>query len=113
MTAESSRSPRDIVLSYFEMWNTGDGTAARRLLDERWIDHAHPEVVGASGVETAIQRARASQPDLRFQIDAVLGDDDLVAAVGRAGRGSTLDGHLIWLVRVEDGRMAEMWTYRR
>ncbi len=41
----------------------------------------------------------------------MLGDGDLVAIAGTAGQG-TASTRLIWLVRVEDGLLAEMWTYR-
>ncbi|MET7768722.1 hypothetical protein [Nocardia sp. NPDC005366] len=46
----------------------------------------------------------------RFWIDTFLTEGNLVAAVG----GVDADGQasrLIWLVRVSEGRMAEMWTY--
>ncbi|WP_259406608.1 nuclear transport factor 2 family protein [Microbispora sp. H10885] len=59
----------------------------------------------------AVGRIRQARPDLRFTIGAVLGDGDLVAIAGTAGQG-TASTRLIWLVRVEDGLLAEMWTYR-
>ena len=93
------------VTRYFDMWNTGDVSIAREVLSPRWIDHAHPEVDGIAGVEEAVRAIRG----LTFHIDAVLeeGEDgNLVAAVGRVGAN-----RLIWLVRLEDGLMAEMWTY--
>ncbi len=96
----------------FEMWNTGDASAAERILSPGWVDHAHPEVTGPEGVREAIERIRGARPDLRFRIDAVLGEGDLVAVVGSAGRGQDADGApLVWLIRAEDGRLAEMWTY--
>ena len=48
-------------------------------------------------------------------IGAILGDGDLVAVVGTASRGprpSPAATRLIWLIRLEGGQMAEMWTYR-
>jgi len=55
----------------------------------------------------------ARRPAHQFRIDALIDDGDLAAAVGQINR---VDGHgrstpLIWLVRVAEGRMAEMWTY--
>jgi hypothetical protein len=66
-------------------------------------------------VQLAVERTRAAQPDLRFRIDAILGDGNLVAVAGSASRGSHASPPapgLIWLIRLEGGRIAEMWTYR-
>jgi hypothetical protein len=49
------------------------------------------------------------------KIDAILGDGDLVAAVGAASRGLRADEgatRLVWLIRLKDGQMTEIWTYR-
>lgn len=105
---------KQVVARYFEMWNTGDASIALEVLDPNWVDHAHPDVTGPESVQRAVENIRAAQPDLRFQIDAILGDDDLLAAVGGAGYGRDTAGlanRLIWLIRLKDGRMAEMWTY--
>jgi predicted SnoaL-like aldol condensation-catalyzing enzyme len=96
----------EVVKRYFEMWNTGDVGIARKVLSPRWVDHAHPEVVGVAGVVEAVTAIRAGSPRVRFVVEAVLGNGDLVAAVGRVG-----PARLIWLVRIEGGLMAEMWTY--
>ncbi|GAA0382912.1 hypothetical protein GCM10009530_37130 [Microbispora corallina] len=101
-----------VVARYFEMWNTGDTSIAPEVLAPDWLDHAHPEAGGPESVARAVERVRETQPDLTFRVDAVLGDGDLVAVVGAAGRDGA-GTPLIWLVRVQDDRMAEMWTYRR
>jgi ketosteroid isomerase-like protein len=96
-----------VVARYFEMWNTGDTSAAAEILSPDWTDHAHPDVAGPAGVAEAVTRVRAARPDLRFHVDSYLTNGgDTVAAVGRVAAS-----RLIWLVRVHDGRMAEMWTY--
>jgi len=101
-----------VVARYFEMWNTGDSSIAAQILCPDWADHAHPEVSGPDSVRQAVGRLRAAQPDLRFAITAILGGGDLVAAVGEVGRGpGTAASRLVWLIRLEGDRMAEMWTY--
>ncbi|WP_182877235.1 ester cyclase [Microbispora sp. H10670] len=111
MGADVTRSARWLVTRYFEMWNTGDASAADEILSPAWVDHAHPEVAGPDGVRQAVGRIRQARPDLRFTIDAVLGDGDLVAVAGTAGQEAA-STRLVWLVRVQDGLLAEMWTYR-
>jgi ketosteroid isomerase-like protein len=108
-------SSKRVVARYFEMWNTLELSIADEVLSPDWVDHAHPELQGPADVRQAVEALRALQPDLRFEIDAILGDGDLVAAVGAALRGAderAPANRIIWLVRVVDGRMTEMWTYR-
>jgi len=104
------------VTRYFEMWNTGETAIADQILHPDWVDHAHPEVTGPTAVKQAVQTIRAARPDLRFTIDAILGDGVLVAVVGSVGqpRQSTdSPGHLVWLIRLVDGLLAELWTYQQ
>ncbi|SNQ49282.1 conserved hypothetical protein [Frankia canadensis] len=114
INSQVSSPAQQLVMRYFEMWNGGDSAIAFDILHQEWIDHAHPEVTGPAGVQRAVERIRTAQPDLRFNIQALLGDGNLVAAVGEAASTpgpATAASRLIWLVRIQDGRMAEMWTY--
>jgi hypothetical protein len=104
------------ITRYFDMWNTGDTAIADRILHPDWVDHAHPEVTGPAAVKQAVRTIRAARPGLRFTVHTVLGDDDLVAVIGSVGQAqpsSGSPGHLIWLIRLVDGLMAEMWTYQQ
>jgi ketosteroid isomerase-like protein len=97
----------NVVARYFQMWNTGDTSAAAEIVAPDWIDHAHPEVTGPAMVVRSVEAIRAARPGLRFAIDAILGDGDRVAAIGSVG-----ESRLVWVVRLENGLMAEMHTYR-
>jgi hypothetical protein len=114
MSSDVARSSEEIAARYFEMWNTGDASIATEILNPEWVDHAHPEAVGPQSVQQAVDQIRAVQPGLRFNVQSILGNGDLVAVVGTVSRGAQAGGEpsLIWLIRLEDGRMAEMWTYR-
>jgi ketosteroid isomerase-like protein len=114
MGGGSRESSKSVVARYFDMWNTGDTSMAADILSPEWVDHAHPEVTGPEGVRRAVDSIRAARPDLRFRIDAIVGDDDLVAAIGGVGQApqpGSSPGQLIWLVSLKDGRMTEMRTY--
>ncbi|MCX4851155.1 nuclear transport factor 2 family protein [Streptomyces sp. NBC_00893] len=104
-----------VVRRYFQMWNTGDLSIAPQVLSPDWTDHAHPEVNGPADVQRAVTQTHTTRPGLRFYIDTILGDDDLLSVVGGVGHESrprAIDIRLIWLIRVLDGQMVEMWTYR-
>jgi ketosteroid isomerase-like protein len=114
MTSTDDTAP-DVVARYFEMWNTGNSSTALEILSPVWVDHAHPEVNGPEGVRQAVGTIRAAQPGLQFRIEDILSGGDLIAAIGRVGTGpddSRPGTRLIWLIRMDQGRMAEMWTYR-
>jgi len=118
MPDKVTQPSRHVVARYFQMWNTGDTSIAVEVLSPDWVDHAHPEVTGPKGVQHAVEQIRAAQPGLCFQIDAILGDGDLVAVIGAVGQTSESASEparvsrLVWLVRLQDGLMAEMWTYQ-
>lgn len=118
MPDDIAKSAQQIAARYFEMWNTGDSSIAAEILSPDWVDHAHPEVAGPRSVQQAVGQLRAARPALRFQVETILGGGDLVAVVGsvsgvsRGERAGQDPSRLIWLIRLEDGRMAEMWTYR-
>jgi SnoaL-like protein len=100
---------RDVVLRYFDMWNSGDTAGVHDIVAPGWIDHAHPDIAGPDGVAASVAAIKAVTPTLHFHLDHVLDDADMVAAAGSA-HGSP--ARLMWLIRIENGLMAEMWTYR-
>jgi hypothetical protein len=111
-----NRSAGNVVMRYFNMWNTGDTAIADQILHPDWVDHAHPEATGPAGVQLAVQTIRATRPALYFTVHSVLGDNDLIAVVGSVGQpqqATDSPGRLIWLIRLVDGLMSEMWTYQQ
>jgi ketosteroid isomerase-like protein len=111
---DATRSPRDLARLYFTMWNTGDTTLAPKILAAAWTDHGHPEVSDPAGVQDAVEKTRAARPDLRFDIETVFADGDRVCVVGGVGDpgGDGLVSRLVWLFRADNGKLAELWTYR-
>jgi len=58
MDGEMAASARHAVVArYFEMWDTGDSSAAEQILCPGRADHAHPEVIGP-GTPAGIARSR-------------------------------------------------------
>ena len=114
-TDSNIHSPRELARLYFEMWNTGDTTAAAQILSAHWADHSHPEARDPQGVREAVAEIRAARPDLRFEIETIFTEGDracVVGGVGVPGAPGQIAGRLVWLFQVRDGRLAELWTYR-
>ena len=110
MSTDSTNSPRGVVARYFRAWNDGDPTALSEILHPDWIDHDHPERHSPAELGDAIERERRVHPDTRVFVDAILGDDQLLTVNGRVESDGQLYNR-VWIVRVEDARMREMWTY--
>jgi len=104
---------KSIVHRYLEMWNTGNAAAAHEILHPRWVDHAHPEVRGIPGVAAALARTRQDFPDFHIGVDSMVSEGDRVAVhttIRRTGPRGPDVSRVMWFIRVEDQKMAEMWT---
>jgi EmrB/QacA subfamily drug resistance transporter len=104
---------KSIVRRYLEMWNTGNAAAAHEILHPLWVDHAHPEVRGIPAVAAALARTRESYPDFHIGVDSMVSEGDRVAVrstIHRANGEGPEVSRVMWFIRVEGDKMAEMWT---
>jgi SnoaL-like domain len=101
---------RGLVARYFRIWNDGDPAAVDRLVAADWIDHAHPDRTSPDDVRAAIEGARTARPGARVLIDAILGDGNLITVNGRIEHDEMTENR-VWIVRVEDGLLREIWNY--
>ena len=91
-----------------EMWNTGDVLLADEVLAPAWVDHAHPEVQSPEDVKQAVLKIRAAFPDFHITIESMVSEGDLVALHGTVH--TEIVRRVMWFVRLDDGKMQEMWT---
>ena len=102
-----------IVRRYFEMWNTGNTDRAHEILHENWVDHAHPEVRGLTALTAALSSTRSDSTDFHIGIETMLSEGDRVAVhstIRQTREGRTRTSRVMWLVRLDGDKMAEMWT---
>lgn len=102
-----------LVKRYFTMWNTGNTEEADEVLAPDYVDHAHPEVKGPDVVKSTLPKIRAAIPDFQITCEQIISEGDMVAVRGsmrRTLQGTVSHSHVIWLVRIAHGQMAEMWT---
>ena len=117
----------EVVRSWIdEAWSKGDLSVADDLLTSGFVLHdpvAAREVVGRDAERELIAGLRRSIPDLTFTIDDVVADGDDVTIrwtaegthggelLGIAGTGRALAIRGVDMYRLEDGRIAESWTF--
>ena len=110
MSVEANKS---IVSRYIEMWNTGNTILADELLASTYLDHAHPETRDPENVKESLLKFRTAHPDFHITVNVIISEADLVAlraTLRRTHAGTESVSQVIWLVRIENGKMAELWT---
>jgi steroid delta-isomerase-like uncharacterized protein len=112
---------------YEELWNRGNLDAADELVAEDYIRHdlrpgdAPP---GPEGQKAVAKKFRAAFPDVRLEVEAMVGEGDLVVARWRmTGTHSGAWGDVapterrvcfsgVNFFRIVDGKIAEIWNVR-
>jgi predicted ester cyclase len=110
-----------------EVWEKGNVSVAREVFDGDYVRHdllPSQALPGPAGQAKIAEDFRRAFPDLRFDVDLVLGEDDLVAARWTAtgthsgpwgsleptGKRATFSG--VSLFRFADGKVVEIWNHR-
>jgi steroid delta-isomerase-like uncharacterized protein len=109
-----------------EAWSRGTLAVADDLLAEDFVLHdpvAGREIVGRDGERALIAGLREAITDLTFSIDDLVADGDNVTIrwiaegthggelLGFAGTGRALAIRGVDMYRLEEGRIAESWTF--
>ena len=102
-----------VVKRYFEMLNSGETAQAHQILHPRWVDHAHPEVHDATEVVRSFAEKGKVFDRLQVVIDRMVSEGDHVAVhstIHRGSNGRTTVSRAMWFIRMEEGKISEMWT---
>jgi hypothetical protein len=114
--AASAEASQALVLRYFEMWNTGQGTVANELLSATYVEHAHPDLLGPAAARSLVPRLHGLYPDVVVSAEVILADAEFVVVRTDVQPGDA-DGHPngprrgMALFRIADGRLAEQWSW--
>jgi steroid delta-isomerase-like uncharacterized protein len=112
---------------YEELWDRGNLAAADELVARDYIRHdlrpgdAPP---GPAGQKAVAEKFRAAFPDVRLEVEALVGEGDLVVArwtmigthsgawgdIAPTGRQIRFSG--VNFFRIVDGKIAEIWNLR-
>jgi predicted ester cyclase len=110
-----------------EVWNQGQLDVIKELVSPDYVCHDHfmPETIhGPEGFEEYVALFRLAFPDVRCTLEAIFGEDDLVAIRWRAsgtftgslmgiaptGKAGEVSG--ITITRCAGGKCVEMWVER-
>ena len=104
---------KSIVRRYLEMWNTGNGAAAHESCTRNgWITRTLKS--GESRLVAAVlARTRETFPDFHIGVDSMVSEGDRIAVrstIRRTNGGGPEVSRVMWFIRVEGDKMAEMWT---
>lgn len=112
---------------YDEVWAKGNVEFAHDVFQDDYVRHdlrPGQAVPGAAGQAKIAADLRQSFPDLRWTVDLILGEGDLVAArwtasgtfsrgwgaIQATNRAATFSG--VNIFRFRDGKVAEIWNHR-
>ena len=112
---------------YEEAWDQGQLGVIDELFAENYLRHdlrPTQPAPGPEGMRQITADFRAAFPDLRFEVEIVIAEDEFVAARWRAsgthtgpwgaveptGRRATFSG--VNIFRFEGGKVAEIWNHR-
>lgn len=109
--AEVERSPRDIVLAFYEAGlNEKNAEKAARFLGDQYVQHNPMVADGPEAFLRFVRFRRDRFPQSRNEVKMVIAEGDLVAlhvhsvlVPGTPGR------HIVDIFRVEAGRVVEHW----
>jgi len=123
-----SRANSELVRRFYEeVWNRGNVDIVDRVFADDYVRHdcrpsqAEPGPAGQKRIAADFRRAF---PDLRFDIEMIIAEGDLVAARWTAegtnsgpwgrqpatGRRARFSG--VNIFRIQDGKVAEIWNHR-
>jgi steroid delta-isomerase-like uncharacterized protein len=119
----SERNKALIQRLFDEVLNAGNFGLLDQLIGASYVEHnpVANQAAGAAGVRDRIRDLRKAFPDLRFVLDELVGEGEVVAAryhwqgthkgtfLGIAPTGRRLSVRGMDFYRLEDGRVIEHW----
>jgi predicted SnoaL-like aldol condensation-catalyzing enzyme len=107
----STADNKAMVVAFYQMaFNDGQPEKAAGYLGDTYIQHNPQAVDGPEGFVSYVRQMRGRFPELRLEIERVLGEGDLVVTHSRMNLVSGDRGVAIadfW--RIADGKIVEHW----
>ena len=122
--SDLDRNKRIVQRGYEEIWNKGDLAVADELVMPNYVRHEIGDPEDTGGLETlkeSVVAIRKAFPDLRLVIEDIVAEGDRVATrsrftgthkaelMGIPATGKKVDVMAFEIVRIENGKIAEIW----
>jgi C-1 hydroxylase len=113
---------KQIFLCFVEAWNSGDFEAMADFWSPEMVHHHRDGDYGRDDVQSLIAGFMAAFPDLRFSVEQLVAEDDLVTArmtvrathqadfAGIPATGREVTATVMGMVRIADGHIVEHWN---
>jgi steroid delta-isomerase-like uncharacterized protein len=116
-----------VLRFYEEVWNKGNVEVTSEIFAQDYVRHdlrPSQALPGPAGQAKVAADFRAAFPDLRMEVELILGEGDLVAARwttegtnsgpwgGRPPTGKRAQFSGVNIFRFHDGKVGELWNHR-
>jgi predicted ester cyclase len=113
---------RKLVERYVAAYATGDTSKLDEIIAPSFIDHAHSDFSGPKGVAAGIRHVHEGLSDIEIVLEHIVCSVDQVAFIvtasgthtgefaGKPPTGNRVVWRLADFVRVEDGKLVELWN---
>ena len=108
-----SETNEQVVRSYFDIWNSGNGENADRILDPKFIDYSHQDVQGIEEFRETLRATKAKFPDFNIEVVSIASDDAAVFVYGKITRTVGSDrkvSEALWLFSLQQGKIVTWKT---
>ena len=122
----TTQDTRQLALDHFKRINEGDIAGATAMVADDCINHgALPEAQGRAGLTTILTKMRTAFPDMRLDVQGVIGEGDRVAVrvtfsgthtgpltmvrLPLAPTNKTVKVDQIHVLRAANGKLVEAW----
>jgi steroid delta-isomerase-like uncharacterized protein len=119
----SAEQNKDIVRSFFEIYNTHDYGIASACLASDYVDHSLPQVRSRNDAIAILKTTHQSFPDIRVEIEDLISEGDQVVFrgrftathlgefMGRPATGNRIAFEAIEIFKIKGGEITESWGY--
>lgn len=114
---------KEIVRTFFKIYDTHDYGLAYECMAEDYIDHSLPQVRSLADAIAILQSTHRSFPDIRVVIEDLIAEGDQVVFrgrfiathlgefLGRPATGARIDFEAIEIFKIKGLKITESWGY--
>ncbi|MGE5655478.1 MAG: ester cyclase [Actinomycetota bacterium] len=119
----NSLTNKEVVIKFFEIYNTQDYEPAYQYLAANYLDHGLPQVRSVEDAIEILKMTHKSFPDIKVVIDDLIEENDKVVFrghftathlgefVGIPPTGAKVEFEALEIFKIENQQITESWGY--